>query len=71
MAGKPRDRVGQVYSDGETSITITSISDRRGKSGEAYWNGQCSCGKMRYEIPGSHLFDELKRPAAVDAVVDD
>lgn len=56
MAGKPRDRVGQVYSDGETSITITSISDRRGKSGEAYWNGQCSCGKMRYEIPGSHLF---------------
>ena len=61
MAGKPRDRVGQVYSDGETSITITSISDRRGKSGEAYWNGQCSCGKMRYEIAGSHLFHGFRK----------
>ena len=56
MAGKPRNRVGEVYSDGDTSITIISISDKREKSGSACWNGLCGCGQMRYDIPGSHLF---------------
>ena len=61
MAGKPKNRVGEVYSDGKTSITIVSISEKREKSGSACWNGLCSCGETRNDIPGSHLFHGKRR----------
>ena len=56
MAGKPKHRIGEVFTDGVTSLKITSISDKRTPSGGACWNGLCSCGKPRDDIPGDQLF---------------
>lgn len=56
MAGKPKNRIGEVFTDGVTSLEIISISDKRTPSGGACWNGLCSCGKTRKDIPGDQLF---------------
>lgn len=56
MAGKPKNRIDEVYTDGITSLTIISISDKRTPSVGACWNGICSCGKPLNDIPGDQLF---------------
>jgi hypothetical protein len=52
MAGKPKDRVGNVYG----KLTVVSISEKRTSAGAACWNALCECGNMRNDIPGDNLF---------------
>ena len=50
MPSTPRNRVGDVYGQ----LTVVAPSDRRTKSGNAYWWCRCSCGKER-EVAGDKL----------------
>ncbi len=50
MPSKPRNRVGEVYG----KLTVVGASERRTKSGNAYWWCRCSCGQDR-EVPGDKL----------------
>ena len=50
MPSKPRNRVGEVYGQ----LTVVRLSDRRTKSGNAFWWCRCSCGRDQ-EVPGDKL----------------
>ena len=47
MPSRPRNRIGEVYG----RLTVIAPSERRTKSGNAYWWCLCSCGNKR-EVPG-------------------
>ena len=47
MAGKPKDRTGERYG----KVVIKKISERRSKSGGAFWHCLCDCGNWR-EVDG-------------------
>ena len=56
MPSKPRNRVGEVYG----KLTVVCASERRTKSGNAYWWCRCSCGQDR-EVPGDKLSHNAAR----------
>ena len=56
MPSKPRNRVGEVYG----KLTVVRASERRTKSGNAYWWCRCSCGNDR-EVPGDKLSHNAAR----------
>ena len=56
MPSKPRDRVGEVYG----RLTVMRTSERRTKSGNAYWWCRCSCGRER-EVAGDKLSNNRGR----------
>ena len=56
MPSKPRNRVGEVYG----KLTVVRASERRTKSGNAYWWCRCSCGQDR-EVPGDKLSHNAAR----------
>ena len=56
MPSKPRNRIGEIYG----KLTVIRASDRRTKSGNAYWWCRCSCGRDR-EVPGDKLSTNLNR----------
>jgi len=63
MPSSPRNRIGEVYGQ----LTVVRASERRTKSGNAYWWCQCSCGKER-EVPGDKLSLNIgRRKPIVDA----
>ena len=56
MPSKPRNPVGEVYG----KLTVVRASERRTKSGNAYWWCRCSCGQDR-EVPGDKLSHNAAR----------
>ena len=50
MPSTPRNSVGDVYGQ----LTVIAPSDRRTKSGNAYWCCRCSCGRER-DVAGDKL----------------
>ena len=56
MPSKPRNRIGEIYG----KLTAIRASDRRTKSGNAYWWCRCSCGRER-EVAGDKLSTNLNR----------
>lgn len=56
MPSKPRNRVGEVYG----RLTVVRPSDRRTKSGNAYWWCRCVCGRER-EVPSDKLSHNTTR----------
>ena len=56
MPSRPRNRVGEVYG----RLTVVRPSERRTKSGNAYWWCVCSCGCER-EVPGDKLSHNTAR----------
>ena len=56
MPSKPRNRIGEIYG----RLTVVRASDRRTKSGNAYWWCRCSCGRER-EVPGDKLSTNTTR----------
>tara|TARA_B100000674_G_scaffold458317_1_gene434473 strand:+ start:2789 stop:3274 length:486 start_codon:yes stop_codon:yes gene_type:complete len=56
MPSKPRNRVGEIYG----KLTVIRASDRRTKSGNAFWWCRCSCGRER-EVAGDKLSTNLSR----------
>jgi hypothetical protein len=66
MPSKPRNRVGEVYG----KLTVIRASDRRTKSGNAYWWCRCSCGQDR-EVPGDKLsHNSARKKPLVTACLD-
>lgn len=60
MPSKPRDRVGEIYG----KLTVVAASERRTKSGNAFWLCRCSCGRER-EVPGDKLSHNTARKKPV------
>ena len=60
MPSIPRNRVGEVYG----YLTVVRASERRTKSGNAYWWCQCRCGRER-EVPGDKLSHNTARKKPV------
>ncbi|MGC6482838.1 MAG: early protein (E6) [Synechococcus sp.] len=60
MPSKPRDRVGDVYGQ----LTVVRASERRTKSGNAFWWCRCSCGRER-EVAGDKLSHNTARKKPV------
>lgn len=60
MPSKPRNRVGEIYG----KLTVIRSSQRRTKSGNAFWWCRCVCGRER-EVPGDKLSTNLNRKKAV------
>ena len=60
MPSKPRDRVGEIYG----KLTVVAASERRTKSGNAFWLCRCSCGRER-EVPGDKLSHNTSRKKPV------
>ena len=56
MPSTPRNRVGDVYGQ----LTVIAPSERRTKSGNAYWWCRCSCGRER-EVSGDKLSLNVSR----------
>ena len=56
MPSTPRNRVGEIYG----RLTVVRASDRRTKSGNAYWWCRCSCGNER-EVPSDKLSHNIAR----------
>jgi hypothetical protein len=56
MPSTPRNRVGDVYGQ----LTVYAPSDRRTKSGNAYWWCRCKCGRER-EVAGDKLSFNVTR----------
>ena len=56
MPSKPRNRVGESYG----KLTVVRPSERRTKSGNAYWWCRCSCGRER-EVAGDKLSTNINR----------
>ena len=66
MPSKPRNRVGEVYG----KLTVVCASERRTKSGNAYWWCRCSCGQDR-EVPGDKLsHNSARKKPLVTACLD-
>ncbi|MBL6801952.1 MAG: early protein (E6) [Synechococcus sp. BS307-5m-G38] len=63
MPSTPRNRIGEVYGQ----LTVVRSSQRRTKSGNAYWWCQCICGRER-EVPGDKLsLNTARRKPTVNA----
>jgi len=60
MPSKPRNRVGEIYG----KLTVVAASERRTKSGNAFWLCRCSCGRER-EVPGDKLSHNTSRKKPV------
>ena len=60
MPSTPRNRVGDVYGQ----LTVFAPSDRRTKSGNAYWWCRCNCGRER-EVAGDKLSFNVARKKPV------
>ena len=60
MPSKPRNRVGEIYG----KLTVVATSERRTKSGNAFWLCRCSCGRER-EVPGDKLSHNTARKKPV------
>ena len=60
MPSKPKNRVGEVYG----KLTVVRISERRTKSGNAFWWCRCDCGRER-EVPGDKLSHNISRKKPV------
>ena len=56
MPSKPRNRIGESYG----KLTVVRPSERRTKSGNAYWWCRCSCGRER-EVAGDKLSTNINR----------
>ena len=56
MPSKPRNRIGEVYG----RLTVVRASERRSKSGNAYWWCRCVCGRER-EVPSDKLSHNTAR----------
>lgn len=56
MPSSPRNRIGEVYG----RLTVVRASDRRTKSGNAFWWCRCSCGNER-EVPSDKLSHNTAR----------
>ena len=56
MPSTPRNRVGEIYG----RLTVVRASERRTKSGNAYWWCRCSCGNER-EVPSDKLSHNIAR----------
>ena len=56
MPSKPRNRVGEIYG----RLTVIRPSERRTKSGNAFWWCRCSCGRER-EVAGDKLSTNINR----------
>ena len=66
MPSKPRNRVGEVYG----KLQVVRASERRTKSGNAYWWCRCSCGQDR-EVPGDKLsHNSARKKPLVTACLD-
>ena len=66
MPSKPRDRIGEIYG----RLTVIRPSDRRTKSGNAFWWCRCSCGNER-EVPSDKLsHNTARRKPTVQACED-
>ena len=66
MPSKPRNRIGENYG----RLTVIRASERRTKSGNAYWWCLCSCGRER-EVAGDKLSTntERKKPVVTACLV--
>ena len=60
MPSKPRNRIGENYG----RLTVIRASERRTKSGNAYWWCLCSCGRKR-EVAGDKLSTNTMRKKPV------
>ena len=60
MPSKPRNRVGEVYGQ----LLVVRASERRTKSGNAFWWCRCSCGRER-EVPSDKLSHNTARKKPV------
>jgi hypothetical protein len=60
MPSKPRNRVGEIYG----KLTVVRASERRTKSGNAFWWCRCSCGRER-EVAGDKLSTNTARKKPV------
>ena len=56
MPSKPRNRIGEIYG----RLTVIRPSEKRTKSGNAYWWCRCSCGNER-EVPSDKLSHNTAR----------
>ena len=66
MPSKPRNRIGEIYG----RLTVIRPSDKRTKSGNAYWWCRCSCGNER-EVPSDKLsHNTARRKPTVQACED-
>ena len=66
MPSKPRNRIGEIYG----RLTVIRPSDRRTKSGNAFWWCRCSCGNER-EVPSDKLsHNTARRKPTVQACED-
>ena len=63
MPSSPRNRIGEVYG----KLTVVRASERRTKSGNAFWWCRCSCGAER-EVPSDKLsLNTARRKPTVNA----
>ena len=63
MPSSPRNRIGEVYG----KLTVIRSSERRTKSGNAFWWCRCSCGAER-EVPSDKLsLNTARRKPTVNA----
>ena len=66
MPSKPRNRIGEIYG----RLTVIRPSDKRTKSGNAYWWCRCICGNER-EVPSDKLsHNTARRKPTVQACED-
>lgn len=60
MPSKPRNRIGEIYG----KLTVIRASERRTKSGNAFWWCLCNCGRER-EVAGDKLSTNTARKKTV------